>query len=195
MLFILNSNNSEKWYEGAWQVLYKNNYERVYRTALDILWDVELAKDAAQETFVRAFLNINTLKDKEKFGVWVCTIAINTSKNMLKSKIKQNEKCVSLYDKNGNIKNIVTEMCDFNTPEKTYEDDELIHEILTSIEELSLDEQMIIYLKYYKEFTYTQIAQYLELNISTVKMRFHRAKEKILNKLGKYSDYERVEKL
>lgn len=188
------SDNSEKCYESAWQVLFNKSFKKVYKTSFAILLDAELAKDAAQEAFIQAYLKFDTLKDIDKFDAWICSIAVNTSKNILKKKIKHTGKFVSMYDQKGKIKNNIIELIDFNIPEDIYENTELIRELLKCIENLNSEEKRIINLKYYNEFTFKQIAEYLELNTSTVKMKFQRAKEKLLTKLKKYSRHEGVGK-
>lgn len=89
MIFIFTNETTNRWYEGAWQTLYEGNYDRVFKTALKIVTDKGLAEDVAEEAFVSAFLKIKTLKDKSKFGAWVCSIAKNVAKNALKQKVNR----------------------------------------------------------------------------------------------------------
>ena len=95
-MFFTTNDRNDKWFEGAWKLLYSSNYDKVYKIALSIVIDREIAKDVTQEVFVSAFLKINTLKEIDKFGSWICTIAENTGKNMLKKKIKHNNRNVPL---------------------------------------------------------------------------------------------------
>ena len=88
MLLTFKNDGEDKGYENATEILFEENYNRVYRKAVSILLDTELAKDAAQETFLRAFSNMDTLKDKSKFSSWVCSIAVNVCNRMLMQKIK-----------------------------------------------------------------------------------------------------------
>lgn len=46
--------------------LFESHYEKVYKTAFMFTSDAELAKDATQEAFFKAFQNIDSLKDKNK---------------------------------------------------------------------------------------------------------------------------------
>ena len=192
MLFILTIEPDVKWHEGAWWLLYENNYQRVYKTAFTIIQDAGLAEDVVQEVFYSAFSSIDTIKDKNKFGKWVCVIAVNISNNMLRQKIKHRNRNVSLYDKDGNIQSYVVELTALNNPEEAYEDKEEIQEILDCIDGLDTEEKQIIYLKFYEDFTYAQIAEQIQMKESAIKMKVLRAKAKIARKLKKYFRHEGI---
>ncbi len=64
--------------------LVKLHWERVYRHCLKILGDVELAEDAAQESFVKAFEHLENFQKRATFSTWIWRIAHNTSLNILR---------------------------------------------------------------------------------------------------------------
>lgn len=70
----------------AWRILFEYNYKKVFKIAYSITNDYELSKDIVQVTFSKAFANINTLNDRTKFKEWICVIASNVSKDMLRKK-------------------------------------------------------------------------------------------------------------
>jgi len=186
MLFILTIEPDVNWHEGAWWLLYENNYQRVYKTAFTIIQDAGLAEDVVQEVFYRAFSSIDSIKDKNKFGKWVCVIAVNISNNMLRQKIIHRNRNVPLYDKDGNIQSCVIELTTLNNLEEAYEDKEEMQEILNCIDGLDTEEKQIIFLKFYEDFTYAQIAEQIQMKESAIKMKVLRAKAKIARKLKKY---------
>lgn len=188
MLFITTDEGTGKWYEGILHVLYKENYKRVYKTALSFALDVELAKDITQEAFYRAFLRIHTLRDKDKFGSWVCSIALNVGKDMLKERITYRNNNISLDEENENLQERMAKLVDLNIPDEIYEKNEVRRELQKYISELDEDSQRIIFLKYHQELTYNEIAEKMDMKLSTVKVKMHRAKEKIVIKLEKYFD-------
>jgi RNA polymerase sigma-70 factor (ECF subfamily) len=168
MLFILTTEPDVKWHEGAWWLLYEINYQKVYKIAFTITRDAGLAEDIVQEVFCNAFSSMDTLKDKNKFSKWVCVIAANISNNMLRQKIRHRNRNVSLYDKDGNIQSCVVELTALNNPEEAYEDKEEIQEILDCIDGLGTEEKQIIYLKFYEDFTYAQIAEQIQMKESAI---------------------------
>lgn len=183
MFFSFADDKNDKRYENSIQVLFEENYDSAYNTAIAILHNKELAKDAVQEAFIKAFLKIDKLNDKSKFSIWICTITRNVCKDMLRQICKQRNKNISIYDEEGNIKNNIVELSDFNIPDKILEDNEIKQELKAFIGEMDADSQTIINLRYFEDFTYVQIAEYMEINENNVKVKLHRAKRKIADKI------------
>lgn len=170
-----------KLFEDALPRLFSENYERVHKLALSLTYDEELSKDVTQITFMRAFEGLCKLKDKSKFSAWVRAIAANVSKDMLRQKISNRNRVISLYDEKGNIVNTIHKIADGNSIEEQYEKMEMIKDILIHINKLSLEEKQILYLKYYENYTYSEIAKHMKIKQSTVGMKLLRIKEKIAN--------------
>ncbi len=192
MNFTFTNDGNDKSYENAIEVLFEENYNRVYKKSVSILSDVELAKDATQETFYRAFLKMDTLMDKSKFGSWVNSIAVNVCKRMLKQKINYRRNNISIYDDEGNLRNIIFELIDFYIPDKIYEDTELRQELKKYISKLDIETQQIVNMRFYNEFTIREISRLMNIKEGTVKSKIYRAKQKIADKLRKFIDVERI---
>ncbi len=190
MLMIFTNENKGKWYEGILQALFADNYKKAYKTAYKLTFDKELARDATQEAFLKAFLGINTLKDKNKFSAWLCSITANVCKDMLRQKIIQRDNSVPIYDDEGNTKEYIVELRDFNIPEKVYEDKEIRQEIKKCIYEMPPDVRQILILRIYRGLSYTEIAEEMDMNENTVKIKIHRAKERIEKRLRSFADFE-----
>lgn len=188
MILIITYEENNKGYNIAIEILFEENYQRVYRKALSILTDREMAKDATQETFMRAFLKMDTIKDKSKFSSWVCAVAVNICNRMLTQRIVYRNKNISIYDENGNEKNNISELPDFTVPEKIYEDKELRQELKQCISELDKETQQIINMRFYNELSIEEIANCLGIKEGTVKSRIYRAKYKIADKLIELSN-------
>ena len=75
------SGDSEAFYE-----LVRPHERAIYITAYSILQDAAEAEDAAQETVLKAFRNLNQFRGEAKFGTWLVTIAINESRMRLRSR-------------------------------------------------------------------------------------------------------------
>jgi len=188
MFFTFTNDREDKGFENAIEILFEENYDRVYKKATSILSDTELAKDAAQEALFRAFLKMDTLTDKSKFSSWVCSIAINVCNRMLKQKIVYRSKNMSIYDDEGNIRNNISELIDFNVPDNIYEDTEIRQELKQCIGELDIETQQIINMRFYTEFSIEEIAECMEMKEGTIKSKIHRAKQKVAEKLKKFAD-------
>jgi len=189
MIFTFTNDGNGKWYEGLLQALFADNYKKVYRTAYKLTFDKELARDATQEAFLRAFLGIDTLRDKAKFSAWICSITANVCKDMIKQKIIQRNSSVPIYDDEGNTKEYIAELRDFNIPEKVYENKEIRQELRKCIYEMPYDVRQILILRIYSGLSYSEIADQLHMNENTVKTKMHRAKERIEKKLKSFVDF------
>jgi RNA polymerase sigma-70 factor (ECF subfamily) len=187
MIFIFTNDRDDARYEDSIQVLFEENYDRAYNTAIAILSNKDLAKDAVQEAFSRALLKINTLNDKSKFSAWICSITKNICRDMLRQINRQNGKNTSIYDEDGDVKNI-TELSDFNVPEIIYEDKEIRQEIKDCMDELDADSQQVINLRFFEELTYEEIAEHMNISVNTVKVKLYRAKQRMADKLRKHFD-------
>lgn len=184
------NNEVNKWDEYAWQVLYETNVNRVYKAAYSIVLDEEMAEEITQITFMKAFMHINQLRDKGKFKSWICKIAVNTARDMLRQKITERNRSTSLYDDNGNMKEYKKELIDFNNPEEEYEAMEIMDKIISCINELNCDDRIIMHLRFIEGYTYEQIAEFTGINRSTVGTKILRAKQKISGKLEGYIKIE-----
>lgn len=187
MILVITHDKNDNGYEIAIEVLFEENYEKVYRKAISILTDSEMAKDATQETLMRAFLKMDTLKDKSKFSSWVCAIAVNICNKMLRQKITYRNKNTSIYDEDGNTKSNIPELANFIIPDMIYEDKELRQELKQCIGELDAETQQIINMRFSCELSIEEISEILEIKEGTIKSRIHRAKQKIANRLMEMS--------
>ena len=177
-----NIHNDDK----AFEALFKDNYEKVYKASFFILFDGELAYEATQEAFLRAYEKIDSLKDKSKFAPWVCSIAINISKDILRKEIVERQKNTSIYNDNGSIKEFFNELIIFKTPDKIYEESEFRQKLEECLNELDPDLRKIINLRYDQAFTYEKIAKIMNTKIGTIKSKLHRANQQIAKKLINY---------
>ncbi|MDD4297619.1 MAG: RNA polymerase sigma factor [Ruminiclostridium sp.] len=175
-------------YDDTTETLFAENYNRVYKKAFFILSDVELAKDATQETFIRAFLKLDTLEDKSRFRYWVIAIAANVCKRMLKQRITYKQNNIPIYDDEGNLKSYIPELVDFNVPERIYENTEIRQKLKQCMRELDIETEQIIIMRFYAGLSIKEIAKCMIMKEGTVKSTIHRAKKKIAEKMKRFVD-------
>lgn len=129
----------------------------------------ELAEDLTQDIFVKCYNSLHTFKGKSKFRTWLWQIAINHSKDYLKS--WYNKTVINVENEN------VFEVKQNESVEATViqkdEDDRLISLVL----KLPIKFREVIYLFYYEELPINVIANLLQTKPNTVKTRLRRAKE------------------
>ena len=131
------------------------------------------AEDLAQETFIKAYKKIDTLRDQRKAKGWLYTIARNTAMDFFR---KNKNKEVALGD--ALIEGIA------QTAAITHQDkaisNEISRELDRIIDRLANEDRAIVRLLYYEGFSYKEIAEMLRMNENTLKSHLHRARSVLL---------------
>lgn len=143
----------------AFHLLYDKYQLSIYRFCLKMLGDSALAKDAFQETFIKVYENRKNFRGAN-FAAWLYTIARHTCLNTLRSK-KEFEIFDEVY--HGQIK----------MPDEDIGMKDFIEKSVASLPVL-LREALI--LREYEECSYQQIAEILDIDLSSAKVRVHRAR-------------------
>ena len=156
-------NNSEVFEELLLQ--YKSY---LYKVAYTYVKDKEAALDILQETSFKAWLNIHTLKDEEKFKPWITKILVNTAINY----IRKESKVIYIDDENPIIssENIVSKKA-ISLEEKL--------DLYKAIDLLKPKYKTVIILKYFDDMKIEDISYVLDVPINTVKSHLKRAKESL----------------
>lgn len=133
-------------------------YAKVYYHCIKILKNDYDAADITQNTFIKAFININHLKNNDSFGAWIFVICNNEIK--------------MFYRKNKNM--------DINTPKS--EETKSCASLYTAIDSLDEKYKNVIILKYFSDFKLREISAVTGLEEKTIKSRLYEAR-KILKTL------------
>ncbi|WP_226035476.1 RNA polymerase sigma factor [Aquibacillus saliphilus] len=157
------------------KLIFEMFYKRVYNSAYFIVQDKYIAQDIVQETFLKAFQRMDTIKDVDKLGAWLGTIATRTAIDFLR-KLKVNT--IPIEDKHLN-RNLANENSNYHLIEEEIEYKELKRLLHNSIVKLKPKYREALLLKYEYDFSDKQIAETLNLTISATKSRLHRGKSKL----------------
>ena len=141
--------------------LIEENTQSMYKTAWAILRNEEDVADAVQETIVKGFESLHTLRRPEFFKTWMMRILINTCLQIR----KQRQRLLAFGD---DLPEIPVEDC--------YDADSGFKELLNMVDEA---DRLLLTLYYADEFKVSEIAELLDMNVNTVKTRLSRAREKI----------------
>ena len=175
---VLSAKNSNK---KAFDKLYKLTSNDVWFTCVSLLKDEENAKDIMQETYITAFLKLDTLKDEEKFCGWLTTIATNKSKNKLKGKVE--------YQIDDEVLIAKTETDELMLPEEYINKAEKRKVLLQIIEDtLSFNQYQVVLMFYFNELSIAEIAQALEISEGTVKSRLNSSRAKMKTAIEDYEN-------
>src|SRR3989344_1616637 len=131
------------------------------------------AEDLAQETFIKAYKKLESLKEQEKMKSWLFSIARNVTIDFFR---RNKEKSIPLD-------NVLLENYARATAVDYLGDvmhAEVSQELQKCMALLSEEDRMIVKLLYYEGFSYKEICDLLQINQNTLKSRLHRARKVLL---------------
>jgi len=160
----------EKTARKAFAELYIRYSTRLYAYCRRFLGNKEEAEDAYQEIFVKFFESRKQQRLMTNISAFIMRIAHNVCINL-----KRNERKIVSFDDYMSIQ-------DDNRPEK----DDLLNLIKSALELLQPEYREVFILREYDGMSYQEIGEVLNMNVSTVKIRIYRAKEKVREILQPY---------
>jgi len=149
-------------------------FERYHRPIISFVYDLVgergLAEELAQEAFMRAYKNVNALRDQTKLAVWLFGIAKNVARESLRKRLQQGRK-VELDDRT------VTRLHDVSLlPDGQLFSKELNRAIHDALATLDQDKRLVFTLKVFQQKSYQEIAEITEFSIAKIKTDLHRAR-------------------
>ena len=162
--------------------------KRVYNIARRLLENEQDAEDVLQETFLRAFENLNRFRREASFYTWIVQIAVNASLQRLNQRKKW--PTVPLGDANEtdddeSFRPRVVVIWE-EDPEKVYSQKELRKILDAAISSLPLIYRMVFLLKDVENLSSDQVARTLGISLPAAKSRLIRARLELRERLGKY---------
>ena len=127
------------------------------------------AEVLTQETLIAAYLGLSHLRDPARFGVWLKGIA----RNLIRMWYRHHAGTPALDGGR-----VLEDLDDgtFRAPEERLDRRESLSRIREAAKELSTGNQQAINLRYWAEMSYSEIGATLNVPVSTVKSRLHKAK-------------------
>lgn len=141
------------------------------------------ASDLLQETFVKVYLNLHRYNPAFTFSQWVYTIARNTFIDYTR---RRPDFLVSI-DKAVEWSNAIPASSTPTPEERMIEDQNRIR-LEGFMNRMSPAYRQLIELRFFREFSYEEIAAELKLPLGTVKTRIHRAREQLCRFIVESSD-------
>ena len=150
--------------------LYQKYASMIFRTAYNFLLNKDDAEDIVQEVFIKYFISNKTFNDDNHEKAWVLTVTANLSKNVLRSKSRQNlelDDTIKIVD--NKFEKAITNHLDLEE----------------AMKKLTANQRLVIYLFYYEQIPIKNIAKIMKNNENTVKSHLLRAKSKMKTYLEK----------
>ena len=162
--------------ETAFSALVKKHQKPVHALAWRKTGDFHVAEEITQDTFLKVYQNLSTLKEPQKFAGWLYVIATNYCKMWLRKKRLSTQ---SLEDTSGaelekaTYSGYVIAENERTTVEAQRE---VVKKLLAKLQE---SERTVITLYYLGEMTYEEISKFLGVSVGTIKTRIYRARQRL----------------
>jgi RNA polymerase sigma-70 factor (ECF subfamily) len=178
---------SQTGYKMTFEEIYRENSDMVLNLAFRMTGREEAARDLTQDVFIKVYRNQGSFHELSKISTWIYRIAMNHILNYLKrekrlsfldfmeqdtSSTKDNTTALSYWDQNMPAQ-----------PDKELEEHEKEIVVRKMLDELPAKYRIPFLLFRYEDLSYQQIAEQLDLSLSAVETRIHRAKKKLAQKL------------
>lgn len=168
--------------QDAYAELMNRYREPVYFMVLRMTGSPSNAEDLTIEAFGKAFKNLENYSSQFAFSTWLFRIASNNCIDYLRKRSRSDIFDDDLGDVSDYHKqNLLSQD---STPEEEMLRKELLQKIRVVVDKLKPHYRKMVELRYYKEYSYEEIAEQLDLPLGTVKAQLFRAREFMQNLMG-----------
>ena len=157
----------------VFEELVRRHSRRIFGTLAGLVGNVEDARDATQEVFLKAFENIGRFQGRSKFSTWLTSIAINTGTDFLRQR-KPSESLEETQDDEGFRPRQVQKWAD--DPERLLaasQMDELVREAVLRLPEKY---RVAVLLRDINQLSTEEAAAALDLSVPALKARVLRGR-------------------
>ncbi len=166
----------------AFEQLVLANQNQIYRLCFHMVGNADDAEDMVQETFLKAWRNLEGFQGDSSFSTWLYRLASNCCLDFLRSQKRRPTVSMTTEDEEGEEQTI--EVADNSaTPEEELLLKEEQSEIAQAMASLDEEQRQILTLRVVNDLSYTEIGEMLSLKEGTVKSRLARARENLRKKL------------
>jgi RNA polymerase sigma-70 factor (ECF subfamily) len=147
-----------------YHIIVERYQEKLLRYAVNIVKDDDKAMDVVQNSFIKAFINLNGFNVKKKFSSWIYRIVHNEAMNTVNKHRRELP---------------ITDDIDFSSDENienNYESKEIAEKVNKCLKEIPILYSEPLSLFYIDEKSYEEISDILRIPMGTVATRISRAK-------------------
>ena len=159
----------------AFRALVERYEARIYTLACRFIGDRELARDAAQEAFLKAYQALSQFRGKSTFYTWLYRVSLNVCLDIARKESRGVE--MDSLDTMTGSRDIVPEyLFDSEAPGGEVEREELSRIIQGVLNTLSPDHRTVVVLKDIEGLSQKEISETMGCSVGTVKSRLSRAR-------------------
>ena len=158
----------------AFSELVKKYYKSVHALAWRKIQDFHIAEDITQETFLRAYKGLSTLKEQQSFESWLYVITANRCKTWLSKKRLQTQSLENTDTAELEKATYSSYVSAENERTSVEAQREVVKKLLAKLQE---SDRTVITLYYLGGMTYEEISKFLGVSVSAIKNRLYRARQ------------------
>ena len=161
--------------QAAFTCLVSKYKEMVHAYAYYKVGDYQEAQDIAQEVFIKAYSRLGQLKWPHRFQSWLYSIVANECKMWLRKRSKEREQEVPLEDvPAGELSRLAM---------RPHDDEDIEETVTVAMKALPADNQLALSLYYMSNLSIKEIAYFLGTSPGNVKVKLHRARKQLGERL------------
>ncbi len=168
----------------AFEDLVRRHGRRVERTLSGILRDVGDVEDAVQETFIKAYRNIDQFEGRSLFGTWLTRVAVNVGLQTL----RRRKNAESLDEDPQKIERFQPKRLQpwQDNPEKLYSRSEMRNLVLKAVDDLPPKYRTAVLLRDFQQLSTQEAAEALGVSVTALKARLFRGRLLLRESLTPY---------
>jgi RNA polymerase sigma-70 factor (ECF subfamily) len=168
---------------GSLRKLYSLYMGAVYNLARQTLYDSSQAEDVTQEVAIKVFNSIKNIREPGAFKTWLYRITALTCYDYNRKEGDEQRERFSIDETHDNETERLVEMDKRVLPDESLEENETHEYVMEIINSLPHAQRLAIYLRYYEELSYEEIAHVLGIKVTTVGTNIMKGKKGIKEKL------------
>lgn len=150
----------------AFDELLARNQQKLFNYILFVVGDQELANDVFQDTFVKIIVKLQEGKytDSGKFSFWLTRIAHNVIMDRYR---RQKSEHIIEPNKENDLSQLRTDTLTAGNRENEYVNTQIMDDVRHLMDSLPATQREVVYMRYYQELSFKEIAEITGVSINT----------------------------
>ena len=165
----------------AFEVLVERYQKQVFALAYRLGGDYDEARDMTQEAFIRIYQELPKFDIERRFFPWMYRVAHNTCINILHKRPRDTAPLDSIYDV------AAGDTSREGSPTASYDQLELSEALNRALQSVAEGYRLPLILKYVSGLSYQEIAEQMDLPVSTIETRLFRGRAMLKKALAEYN--------
>lgn len=157
----------------AYGRLVERYQDRLYNAMLNVIGSPDEAEDVVQDSFVQAYIKLNTFQGNSRFFTWLYRIAFNNALSRRRRRRADTSIELNRETSGGEPEDRQ------ESPDEPLLRNERIAMVKAAMQRLSDEHRHILILREMEDMAYEDIAEVLDINIGTVRSRLSRARNQL----------------